>query len=75
MCEGAGCPVCKHSGWVELGGAGQVDPNVLEEVGYDPDEWQGFAWGLGIDRIALARHGISDIRLLWENDVRFLEQF
>jgi phenylalanyl-tRNA synthetase alpha chain len=75
VCEGAGCGVCKHSGWIELGGAGEVDPNVLEEVGYDPAEWQGFAWGLGIDRIASSRHGVPDIRLYWENDIRFLSQF
>ena len=75
LCEGAGCAICKHSGWIEMGGAGEVDPNVLEVVGYDPSEWQGFAWGLGIDRIALNRHGLPDLRLFWENDIRFLEQF
>jgi phenylalanyl-tRNA synthetase alpha chain len=75
LCEGKGCNVCKHSGWIEMGGAGEVDPNVLEVVGYDPSEWQGFAWGLGIDRIALNHHGLPDLRLFWENDIRFLEQF
>jgi len=75
MCDGAGCSLCKHSGWIEMGGAGEVDPNVLEYVGYDPSEWQGFAWGLGIDRIALALHGLPDLRLFWENDIRFLSQF
>lgn len=75
LCDGRGCPVCKHSGWVEMGGAGVVDPAVFENVGYDPEEWQGFAWGLGIDRIALLRHGLPDLRLYWENDIRFLEQF
>ena len=75
LCEGRGCGVCKHSGWIEMGGAGEVDPNVLEVVGDDPSEWQGFAWGLGIDRIALNRHGLPDLRLFWENDIRFLEQF
>jgi len=75
LCDGLGCPVCKQSGWIEMGGAGQVDPNVLAEVGYDPEEWQGFAWGLGIDRIAFARHGLPDLRLFWENDIRFLRQF
>ena len=57
LCDGAGCAVCKHSGWIEMGGAGEVDPNVLEGVGYDPDEWQGFAWGLGHrpDRVRAAR--------------------
>jgi phenylalanyl-tRNA synthetase alpha chain len=75
LCEGAGCAVCKHSGWIEMGGAGEVDPNVLAGVGIDPDEWQGFAWGLGIDRIAFVRHGLPDKRLFWENDIRFLSQF
>ncbi len=75
LCDGQGCPVCKHSGWIEMGGAGEVDPAVLETVGYDPDEWQGFAWGLGIDRIAFNRHGLPDLRLFWENDIRFLSQF
>jgi phenylalanyl-tRNA synthetase alpha chain len=75
LCDGAGCAVCKRSGWIELGGAGEVDPNVLEEVGYDPTEWQGFAWGLGLDRIAFSRHGLPDLRLFWENDIRFLRQF
>ena len=75
LCDGAGCAVCKHSGWIEMGGAGVVDPAVYEAVGYDPDEWQGFAFGLGIDRIAFLRHGVPDLRLFWENDIRFLSQF
>jgi phenylalanyl-tRNA synthetase alpha chain len=75
LCDGRGCPVCKQSGWIEMGGAGEVDPAVLEVVGYDPEEWQGFAFGLGIDRIAFLRHGLPDLRLFWENDIRFLEQF
>lgn len=75
LCDGEGCAVCKHSGWIEMGGAGEVDPDVLEAVGYDPEEWQGFAFGLGIDRIAFLRHGVPDLRLFWENDIRFLEQF
>ena len=75
LCDGAGCPVCKHSGWIEMGGAGEVDPAVFEAVGYDPEEWRGFAWGLGIDRIAFNRHGLPDLRLFWENDIRFLRQF
>jgi phenylalanyl-tRNA synthetase alpha chain len=75
VCNGPGCPVCKYSGWIEMGGAGEVDPAVLEAVGYDPGEWQGFAWGLGIDRIAAGRHGLPDLRLYWENDIRFLSQF
>ena len=68
-----GCPVCKHSGWIEMGGAGMVDPDVFEAVGYDPEEWTGFAFGLGIERIALLRHGLPDLRLFWENDLRMTE--
>jgi phenylalanyl-tRNA synthetase alpha chain len=75
LCDGEGCPVCKHSGWIEMGGAGMVDPNVFEAVGYDPEEWQGFAFGLGIDRIAFLRHGLPDLRLFWENDLRMARQF
>jgi phenylalanyl-tRNA synthetase alpha chain len=75
LCAGEGCVFCKHTGWFEMGGAGVVDPAVFENVGYDPEEWSGFAWGLGIDRIAAQRHGIPDIRMFWENDVRMLEQF
>ncbi|MGH3070964.1 MAG: phenylalanine--tRNA ligase subunit alpha [Gaiellaceae bacterium] len=75
LCDGAGCAVCKHSGWIEMGGAGVVDPNVFEAVGYDPEEWSGFAFGLGIDRIAFLRHGLPDLRLFWENDLRMTRQF
>jgi phenylalanyl-tRNA synthetase alpha chain len=75
ICGGEGCRVCKHSGWIEMGGAGMVDPNVLEFVGYDPEEVSGFAFGLGLERIAQLRHGVPDIRLLWENDLRVLRQF
>jgi phenylalanyl-tRNA synthetase alpha chain len=75
LCAGTGCAFCKHTGWFEMGGAGVVDPAVFENVGYDPEEWSGFAWGLGIDRIAAQRHGIPDIRMFWENDLRVLEQF
>jgi phenylalanyl-tRNA synthetase alpha chain len=75
LCGGEGCVFCKYSGWFEMGGAGEVDPAVFENVGYDPEEWTGFAWGLGIDRIAAQRHGIPDIRMFWENDLRMLEQF
>jgi phenylalanyl-tRNA synthetase alpha chain len=75
LCAGSGCVFCKYSGWFEMGGAGVVDPAVFENVGYDPDEWSGFAWGLGLDRIAAQRHGIPDIRMFWENDIRVLEQF
>jgi phenylalanyl-tRNA synthetase alpha chain len=75
LCGGEGCAFCKYTGWFELGGAGVVDPAVFENVGYDPEEWSGFAWGLGIDRIAAQRLGIPDIRMLWENDLRVLSQF
>jgi len=75
LCDGAGCAVCKHSGWIEMGGSGVVDPNVLRNVGYDPEEVSGFAFGLGLERIAMLRHGIPDIRMFWENDLRFLRQF
>jgi phenylalanyl-tRNA synthetase alpha chain len=75
LCGGTGCAFCKYTGWFEMGGAGVVDLAVFENVGYDPEEWSGFAWGLGIDRIAAQRHGIPDIRMFWENDIRVLEQF
>ena len=75
LCGGAGCAVCKHSGWIEMGGAGVVDPGVFEHVGYDPEKWSGFAFGLGIERIAMLRHGLPDLRLFWENDLRVLAQF
>jgi phenylalanyl-tRNA synthetase alpha chain len=75
LCDGAGCRVCKHSGWIEIGGAGVVDPNVFEFVGYDPEKVSGFAFGWGLERIAMFRHGLPDIRALWENDLRLLEQF
>ena len=74
-CDGEGCRVCKWSGWIELGGSGVVDPNVLRWVGYDPEEVSGFAFGIGLERIAQLRHGIPDARLLWENDLRVLRQF
>ena len=75
LCGGAGCSVCKQSGWIELGGSGVVDPNVLENVGYDPEEVSGFAFGIGLERIAMLRHGVPDLRMFWENDLRFLRQF
>jgi phenylalanyl-tRNA synthetase alpha chain len=74
-CDGAGCRVCKHSGWIEMGGSGMVDPAVLTNCGLDPEQWGGFAFGLGIERIAQLRHGIGDIRLMWDSDLRFLRQF
>jgi phenylalanyl-tRNA synthetase alpha chain len=74
-CKGSGCRICKNSGWIELGGSGMVHPNVLRTVGVDPQEYSGFAFGLGIDRMAALMYNLDDIRLLFENDVRFLEQF
>jgi phenylalanyl-tRNA synthetase alpha chain len=75
ICGGAGCRVCKDTGWLEILGAGMVDPAVFGFVGYDPEEYTGFAFGMGVERIAMLRHGISDIRLFFENDIRFLSQF
>ncbi|HKB67485.1 MAG TPA: phenylalanine--tRNA ligase subunit alpha [Pyrinomonadaceae bacterium] len=74
-CGGVGCRICKNSGWIELGGSGMVHPNVLRGAGVDPEEFSGFAFGLGIDRMVGLMYGLDDIRLLFENDVRFLEQF
>ncbi len=75
ICGGTGCSTCKGTGWVEIMGAGMVDPAVFEQVGYDPERYTGFAFGMGPGRIAQLRHGIPDIRLFYESDVRFLEQF
>ena len=75
QCDGAGCPMCKKTGWIELGGSGMVHPAVFEAVGYDAERYTGFAWGIGIERIAILRHRVEDIRLFYENDLRFLEQF
>ncbi len=75
FCDGEGCSVCKQTGWIEVAGCGMVDPAVLEFVDIDPERYTGFAFGLGADRFAMIRHRINDIRLLTENDVRFLEQF
>lgn len=74
-CGGKGCRICKQSGWIELGGSGMVHPNVLRAAGVDPEVYSGFAFGLGIDRMVALMYGLDDIRLLFENDVRFLEQF
>ena len=74
ICRGAGCRTCSHTGWIELGGAGMVDPAVFEAVGVDPEAWTGFAFGFGIDRCAQMRHEIPDMRVLLENDARFLER-
>ena len=74
-CGGAGCAICKHSGWIEMGGSGMVDPYLYEFVGWGPEEYTGFAFGMGIERTAQLRYGIGDIRPFWENDLRFLRQF
>ncbi len=75
ICHGSGCRVCSHTGWIEILGAGMVHPNVLRYCGIDPDIYSGFAFGMGLDRITNLRYGIDDIRLLFENDIRFLKQF
>ena len=75
VCDGAGCPVCRHSGWIEIGGAGMVDPQLFEFVGYDPERYSGFAFGWGLERIAVLRHKIPDLRELWRDDLRLLRQF
>jgi phenylalanyl-tRNA synthetase alpha chain len=75
ICKGSGCNICKHSGWVEIAGSGMVDPNVLENSGIDSEEYTGFAFGMGIERITMLRYGINDLRVFFENDVRFLRQF
>jgi phenylalanyl-tRNA synthetase alpha chain len=75
ICHGEGCPICKYSGWVEIGGAGMVDPHVLKNCDIDPDKYTGFAFGMGIERITMLRYQIKDIRLFTENDIRFLKQF
>jgi phenylalanyl-tRNA synthetase alpha chain len=74
-CGGKGCPMCKNTGWIEVLGSGMVHPAVFEAVGYDPERYTGFAFGMGIERIALLKWGVEDIRLFYENDLRFLEQF
>jgi phenylalanyl-tRNA synthetase alpha chain len=75
MCQGAGCRVCGGTGWLEILGSGMVDPEVFRIVGYDPEEVTGFAFGMGIERIAMLKYGINDIRLFFTNDLRFLRQF
>jgi phenylalanyl-tRNA synthetase alpha chain len=75
VCGGKGCRTCKYNGWLEMGGSGMVDPRVFENVGLDPTEWTGFAFGCGIERVAQLRHNLPDIRPLWEGDLRVLRQF
>ena len=75
ICAGAGCKSCRHKGWLEVGGCGMVHPQVLRNGGIDPEKWNGYAWGFGIERMAMLKHDIDDIRLFYESDLRFLEQF
>lgn len=75
ICRGKGCRVCKETGWLEILGSGMVDPEVYRHVGYDSEQYTGFAFGMGIERIAMLKYGIADMRLLFENDLRFLKQF
>jgi phenylalanyl-tRNA synthetase alpha chain len=75
ICGGDGCKICKNTGWVEILGCGMVDPNVLSNCGIDPERYTGFAFGMGIERIAMLKYQINDIRLFFENDIRFINQF
>ena len=75
FCSGAGCRVCKHTGWLEIAGCGMVHPNVFRACGVDPEVWTGYAFGMGIERLAMLRYGVNDLRLFFENDLRFLRQF
>jgi len=75
FCDGAGCRVCKHTGWLEIAGCGMVHPNVFKSVGIDPERWTGYAFGMGIERLAMLRDGVNDLRLFFESDLRFLRQF
>ena len=75
ICKGNGCRVCKDTGWLEILGAGMIDPEVFKSVGYDPDMYSGFAFGMGVERIAMLKYGIKDLRMFFENDIRFLQQF
>ena len=75
MCKGKGCRVCSQSGWLEILGAGMIDPNVLKNAGIDPDVYSGFAFGMGVERLAMLKYAINDIRLFFNNDIRFLKQF
>jgi phenylalanyl-tRNA synthetase alpha chain len=75
ICQGAGCRVCGHTGWLEVLGCGMVHPSVLRHVGVDPERFTGYAFGLGVERFAMLRHAVGDLRLFFENDLRFLQQF
>jgi len=75
ICGGMGCKSCRHKGWLEVGGCGMVHPQVLRNGGIDPTQWNGYAWGFGIERMAMLKHDVDDIRLFYESDLRFLEQF
>ena len=75
ICQGKGCRVCSHTGWIEVLGSGMIDPNVFASVGYDPEQYSGYAFGMGVERLAMLKFGIDDIRLFFENDIRFLTQF
>lgn len=75
LCEGKGCKTCKETGWLEIGGCGMVDPNVFKAVNIDPEEFTGYAFGMGMERLTMMKYGITDIRILYQNDVRFLDQF
>ncbi len=75
ICGGKGCRVCKNSGWLEILGSGMIDPEVFKSVNYDPEVYSGFAFGMGLERVAMLKYGVSDLRLFFENDQRFLRQF
>ncbi len=75
LCDGAGCRTCSQTGWIEICGSGMVHPNVLDACGIDATRWQGYAFGMGIDRLAMLRYAVNDLRLFFENDLRFLAQF
>ena len=75
MCKGKGCRVCKNSGWLEILGSGMIDPEVFKSVEYDSEVYSGFAFGMGVERIAMLKYGVNDLRLFFENDIRFLRQF
>jgi len=75
ICGGSGCRVCSNSGWLEILGSGMIDPEVFKSVNYDPELYSGFAFGMGIERLAMLKYGVNDLRLFFENDMRFLRQF